>query len=116
MTPYKFFLANAGYSYGRDETPMQGRRRCAQALARAERKAIADGCAYFWERDTDIDSSEWSDERPAWNTWNCRMFNADGRAVATLYGIDLGRDGDPFGHPYARVVQAELAQEHYDNA
>lgn len=50
-------------------------------------------------------------ERPAWALWQCTMRNAKGYTVASLHGIDLGRDGTPDNIPYARVVQAELALE-----
>lgn len=123
MNPYQFFLKHAGYSYDpKTQTPIQGRIRGARALARAEREARDGGFYYTWELD-DYLSSEWIPDNEdggrncdPWQTWRCAMFRADnqetnarGGCVASLHGIDLGRDGEPWGDPYKRVVEAELA-------
>jgi hypothetical protein len=111
QTPEQFFYEHAGYSYDpKKETPEQGRRKCARALARAEAKAYDKGITYKWDVD-DTDSSEWSDERPAWQQWYCIAYNRKGAAIASLSGIDFGRNGEPWGDPYRRVVEAELALE-----
>lgn len=111
-SPYHFFLAHAGYSYDpRTETPMQGRIRCAQTLAYAERCALNSGCSFEWSIDPDITSREWTNEAPAWSTWRCVARDAEGKVFASLHGIDFGRDGEPWGDPYRRVVEAELACE-----
>jgi hypothetical protein len=102
-----FFYANAGYSYGPGETPEEGRAKGAKKLARAERKANALGWKVTWSVDPNIDSSEFSDEKP-WSLWECVMRSSDGDGES-LSGIDFGRDGGPYGDPYARVVEAELA-------
>jgi hypothetical protein len=39
------------------------------------------------------------------------MRDKAGKVVQSLGGVDFGRDGDPWGQPYARVVEAELALE-----
>lgn len=117
-TAYHFFLAQAGYSYAPDkETPMQGRIRCAKSLAYAERCARDAGASFDWSQD-DQTSAEWiSDDndggrnRDPWYTWVCLARDANGKVFASLGGIDFGRDGEPWGDPYRRVVEAELACE-----
>lgn len=106
----EFFYENAGYSYTPgQETAEQGRRRCARALAVAEATAGAIGVTYSWDIDPDVTSADWTDERPAWQTWQC-FAECDG-LTAALVGIDFGRDGSPHSHDYARVIEAELAEE-----
>jgi len=108
-TPYHFFLAHAGYSYdAQKETPMQGRIRCAKQLAAEEKRAKDADVSFEWDYDG-LTSKEWTDEEPAWSTWSCVARNADGEVFASLCGIDFGRDGKPWGDPYRRVVEAELA-------
>ncbi|MCR4302123.1 MAG: hypothetical protein NUV51_10970 [Sulfuricaulis sp.] len=126
MNSYQFFLKHAGYSYSPEtESPMQGRIRVARALAKAERKARDMGISFQWEMD-DYLSSEWIDANKdggrncdPWHTWYCcarpPIEDADtygaGEVLASLGGIDFGRDGEPWGDPYRRVVEAELAIE-----
>lgn len=111
----QFFYEHGSYSYDPlTETPEQGRERCAAELATAEAWAKAVSAEYRWY-ESDIDSSDFSDEAPVWRLWDCSM-HVDGECAASLGAIDFGRDGEP-GHgygilePYARVVQAELAAE-----
>jgi hypothetical protein len=119
MTPYHFFLANAGYSYDpKTETPMQGRIRCAQDLAYAEKHAREAGASFEWSHDVDSTSADWIAPhndggrlRDPWYAWVCLARGADGKVFASLGGIDFGRDGSPWGDPYRRVVEAELACE-----
>jgi hypothetical protein len=87
--------------------------RNAQDLARAEALARAEGCTFEWSVDPHFDSSEWSDETPAWQVWDCVMRDEQGNVVESLGGIDFGRDGEPCGDSYARVVEAELAFQHF---
>lgn len=111
LTPYHFFLKHAGYSYDpKTQTKMQGRIMGAKELAAAERWALDQGCSFDWEVD-DVDSSDWSDERSSWNQWVCIMRDAHGNVMESLCGIDFGRDGEPWGEPYKRVVEAELASD-----
>lgn len=108
----RFFFEHAGYAYyPNKETPEQGRTRGALALADAEAWAKAAGYRFEWYRDPDIDSSDFSDESPAWQLWECAMLAMDGEVVQSLGGIDLGRDGKPSSDPYGRVVEAELASQ-----
>ena len=119
MNPFRFFMQHAGYSYDpKTETPEQGRRRCARSLADAEMRARDAGCSYQWEVDPHARSSDWIADhedggkyRDPWITWQCCMHDAEGEAIASLGGIDFGRNGSPFGSPYKRVVEAELALE-----
>ena len=111
-TAYNFFLANAGYNYNpKTETEIQGRRRCAKGLAKAETWARDQGYSFSWRVDPDIDSSYFSNKRPAWPLWVCDMYGPEGEHVSSMYGIDFGRDGSPYGDSYKRVVEAELACE-----
>lgn len=109
-TPFQFFLAHAGFSYGPEETPAQGRRRCARALASAEKQARDSGMSFEWSLDGH-DSTEWTDERdPATPTWQCLARDESGEIVGSLGGVDFG-DGSPWSDPYRRVVEAEIALE-----
>lgn len=111
MTPYAFFRKHAGYSHNpATETEAQGRARCACNLAAAERYAGDVGLSFEWSVD-DIDSSEWSDDPEPWAQWACVCRDMSGAVVASLGGIDFGRDGEPWGDPYRRVIEAELAAE-----
>lgn len=123
LNPYKFFLKHAGYSYDpKNETPIQGRVRGARALAKAEREARDAGISFQWAPD-DYLSSEWIDNnedggknRDPWHTWECIAWIPDNTSItpeclASLSGIDFGRGGEPWGDPYKRVVEAELALE-----
>ena len=112
----RFFHKHAGYSYDpKTETPLQGRKRCARELAQTEREASQRGFYYLWSIDEAVDSSEFDDDPNPWQLWQCAMFNEDGRIVNSLHGIDFGRDGSPYGDPYRRVVEAELAEEGLTN-
>ncbi len=107
----RFFYNQSGYSYDpKTETREQGRMRGAKALAKAEQEARDAGYCYQWEHDN-VDSSEWSDETPPYVQWICIMRDADGKVLASLGGVDFGRDGEPWGNTYKRVVEAELASE-----
>lgn len=106
-----FFTANAGYARSPGESVAQAKRRCARKLAAAERWAAKRGIGFAWSVDPDCTSSEWCAERPAWQQWQCVARNKRGVIVASLHGIDFGRDGGPCGDAYSRVVEAELAQE-----
>jgi hypothetical protein len=108
----QFFYEHAGWSYHPlTETPERGRMRGARSLAWAEFIAEESGVTFEWGVDADIDSSDFSDETPAWLLWECVAYDADNEVIASLHGIDFGRDGEPDGEPYAKVVEAELASE-----
>jgi hypothetical protein len=122
MNAYRFFLSNAGYSYNPStETKMQGHIRCARSMAAAEQMARNNNCSFEWEwQEDDITSADWcapnedgGRNREPWGTWACIMRDADGKVVQSLGGVDFGRDGTPWDSTYRRVVEAELACEHF---
>ena len=116
---YLFFFDHAGFSYDPlTETAEQGQARCAEQLADAEEQARDAGCSFEWSIDPGTTSADWIDDRKnggkrrnPWATWQCLMRDADGAVVQALGGIDFGRDGSPWGDPYRRVIEAELALE-----
>ncbi len=111
MTPVRFFMANAGYSYNpATETPAQGRYRGARKLAAAESRASARGYSFEWQP-SDEDSSSFCDDEPAWQLWDCLMRDPAGNIVGSLCACDFGRHGSPWGQSYRRVVEAEIACE-----
>ena len=123
LSPYHFFLKHAGYSWDpRTETEQQGRIRSARALASAERDARRRGYYFCWSIDPCTLSSDWFDGNEdgsrnynPWQTWRCTLHGEgatfQGTVGASLHGIDFGHDGEPWGDPYRRVVEAELASE-----
>ena len=115
QSPYRFFFRNAGYSYKPPETPLQGRARCAHALAVAERKASNAGCSFEWSQD-DILASEHGNchKGEDYYLWQCLMRDPNGKACASLGGVDFGPNVEPWGKDYRRVVEAELAMEWTD--
>ena len=80
----------------------------ADALVRAHRSDIR----FAWGRDGRT-NREWTDEGSEYETWYCRAFDMDGCDLASLCGIDFGEYGHPDTEAYARVIEAELAQEIY---
>ena len=107
----EFFYEFAGVSYHpATETPEQGRKNGAVALATAEASASRLGYSFHWDLD-ELDSTEWSDESPAWSQWQCLARNLSGEVIGSLGCVDFGRNGDPWSDPYRRVVEAELAIE-----
>jgi len=112
MADVVFFQENAARSYRPDlETEGVGALRGALLLADAERWARATGVTFDWAIDPDSDSSSFSDDPSPWELWGVIAYDSDGYSIASLGGVDFGRDGAPFGDPYARVVAAELALE-----
>jgi len=116
-TAYHFFLAHAGYSYDpKTQTPMQGRIKAAQKLAKAEQWANETGMYFAWEI-SDIDASDFSDEN--YPLWDCFAYTyTDGEPVLqqSTGAVDFGAECTPWGDPYARVVCAELALDLMPNA
>lgn len=106
-----FFKRHAGYSIAPGETREQGRLRCARALADAEARGRDAGLSFEWSVDPDSDSSDWCDEMPTWQVWQCYAHDESGAVVAYMGAVDFGRDGSPHSDPYRRVVEAELAAE-----
>lgn len=99
QTPFEFFYERAGHS-------------AAQLLADAEARACSLGYTFSWSIDPDIDSSSF---RPytekTYDLWCCLCRDPEGKPASSLGGIDFGADKEPWGDPYCRIVQAELALE-----
>jgi hypothetical protein len=124
-TAYQFFLSHAGYSYNpQTETAIEGRRRCARQLARAERWARAEHLEYVWQDDPDCGPDDFDFEEDKAHVREhgavgcilyrpCPTHGADckhAEHLGSLWGIteslnNAERDA------YRRVVQAELALE-----
>lgn len=101
-----FFLEWAPYSFNpKTETREQGRHRCAQALMDAEAWALDQGIRYEWQAELCPDRSG---VEHTGDIWLCIAW-LGGKVVGSLGGIDLGEEGEPWGHPQGRVVEAELA-------
>lgn len=108
----KFFFEWAGWGYNpATETPQKGREDGAYKLAAAEGHASQQGWSFEWSVDPDVDSSSFSKKRPRWALWQCLCRNENGEPLSSLGGVDFGPDKEPWGDPYRRVVQAELALE-----
>ncbi len=106
-----FFYEHAGWSQSPGESKHQGKTRCAKALAKAEARATSNGYSFAWDIDPDSNSSDFSNRKPYYDLWFCLCRDASGHIVASLYAIDFGAGGSPWGQPYRRVVEAELASE-----
>ena len=127
LTPDElFFYENQGFSYTPEqETEEEGRIRCAVASALAEAEGLAAGLVVRWGVDTDVTSADWveagedgSEGHNPWATWAATCYGPapedeeeDPPILATLGGVDFGRDGSPFGDNYARCVRADLFAE-----
>ncbi len=120
-TNVAFFFKHAGYSYDpKTETPYEGRLRSARLLTLAEKKAKSHSWSFRWTPDYDTLSSDWVEDnkdggknRNPWHTWGCIAYDDESKIVGSLWGIDFGRNGEPWGHTYRRVVEAELALEYF---
>lgn len=112
MEAYWFFYENAGVSWNpKTQTQEEGRREGAEALLKAEFWANKKGCSFDWDH-CDTTSREFTDEGEEYPLWRCVMRDLAGNVVASLSGIDFGLNGEPWGDPYRRVVEAELALEY----
>lgn len=102
----RFFFEHAGYSYDpATETPEQGRRRCAVALAEAEAWAKDVGVAFSWEDDWNVGSHLKYDACDA-EPETCEVALASLGALRA--GVGCVDDADA---NYRRVIEAELADE-----
>lgn len=102
--PVAFFRELAGYSYDPAvETRSQARDRAARELADAEEWAVNAGYSFGWAVDPDDEHTN------GHVTYVCVMYADDGEVMASLGGVDLADKGT--AHPYARVIQAELAAD-----
>lgn len=107
-----FFYDHAGYSYGLNETPEQGKIRCAKSLAEAEAAAQRLNWESHWELDPyacigcDCGSKDckcsMNEPHETYTSW---VTDSAGKSLASLGGIcEPARE-------YIRVVDAELAEE-----
>jgi hypothetical protein len=125
QTAYQFFLRNAGYSYNpATETKIEGRRRCAKALAAAEQWAEAEGLEFVWEDDPDTtaDDFEFPEDKAHVSEHGavgcilyrpCPQHGTDckhAEHLGSLWGITESLNNSE-RDAYRRVVQAELALE-----
>lgn len=74
----------------------------------AEAWASDSGYSFSWQHD-DVDSSHHSDDERSYPWWTCTMRDDAGNVVASLGCIDFGPDCEPWGDPYRRQVEAEIA-------
>ncbi len=104
----KFFFEYAGYGWtpGK-ETSRQGRERGAKHLAKAEQRASEDGYSFVWDKGSMV-----SEDKEPYDLWSCVMKTMKGAVVDSISGVDFGPDGEPWGDPYRRVTEAELALVH----
>lgn len=104
----QFFYDNAGYSYDpKTETKVEGRRRCAAALAAAERR-LKDGPFFI---DYEPDNEPWDGDVPYDGPiWYVGLYSVEGATDSRLLG-GMGMVACEEGDPYMRVVAAELALE-----
>jgi hypothetical protein len=109
----QFFYDHAGYNRSPDEPAWSGRARSAVLSADAERRFNNSDAYMVWEIDPDADNepteSYFVSGFPQWQA----VLMRGNEVLASLGGIDFGRlyRVTPEGHPYARVVTAELASE-----
>jgi hypothetical protein len=101
-----FFHDDAGLCYDpATETPEEGRLRCAQELAEAERWLLRQpGHTVEWDGEPFPDRSGIDHNGPLF----CCLVSVPGVGRQSLGNIDLGPEGD-LNDPYTRVVVAELA-------
>ena len=108
----QFFWDNASYSHiPAIQTREEGHLESAIALAQAELEGCSRGFSFVWAIDPDITSADFSDELPPYEQYQCSCLNYRGQCLASLGGIDFGRDNQPWDQDYRRVVEAELAIE-----
>lgn len=111
----QFFYEHAGYSIKLTETAEQGKLRCAQELAEAERIASNLGWQYEWVDDWEVGSHAkfygpgsvyYNSQQEPDTCESCRIYDpACNQTLASLGCIDNADNN------YRRVVEAELAEE-----
>lgn len=93
---FRFFHEWAGYVVG-------WRAVGALQLAKAEAESSERGWSCEWMGDDECPREQ------GYPQWLCRLLDERGKLLESLGGIDFGPDGEPWGDPYRRVVEAELA-------
>lgn len=110
----QFFYEHGGYSFNPStETAEQGRARCAESLASAERYALSQGFTFEWADDWSVGDhvAEFGDcykDGGPQTCESCVCRDADGNVLASLGCIDDANTN------YRRVIEAELASEGMD--
>jgi hypothetical protein len=100
----RFFYDNAGYSYNPEtETPEDGKRKGAIALAAAVRFALENGWRFDWDNDTDEPCN--CGESDCDHTVEFCLLTHGDTLLGSLSGICGATEN------YRRVVEAELALE-----
>jgi hypothetical protein len=95
-----FFMEYGGYSYDpKTQAKEQGQRESAEALAKAEAWAAANGVSFTWSDDDPMP------DEPASSTCEICIASRRGEIIGSLGAITDATD------EYRRVVQAELALE-----
>src|ERR1039457_4829549 len=102
-----FFYNHGGWSYDPSkESSEEGHYKSAESLAQAFKEVMEADAYVGWEVD-DIDSTEFDSASPPRQLLGSTLF-INGKSVASLSGIDISNTGDP----YAKVIEAELWQDH----
>ena len=114
MNVIEFFRAHAGICIRPGESEEQARDRGARNLAAAEGIAHAAGVSFQCDIDPEVTSADYCDDEPTHATWRVLMYDCEGEIVGSLGGGDFGADGEPWGDPYRRVVEAELCAEYVE--
>lgn len=86
----------------------------AERLATAAEHGALAGLQFQWSHD-DITSEDFTDEGPFYRLWVVIVRDCSGNVVGSLGAVDFGPDGEPWGDPYARLVEAELAVEYFED-
>lgn len=108
MSAEDFFYEHAGYSYDpATQTPEEGHRQSARALADAERWALDNDVTVTWERDPEPWDGDVPYDGPVWQALAVR-YDSPNEVLASLSGIAIDSE-HPDTDPYGRVVSAELA-------
>lgn len=122
-TPAAFFYEHAGHSWTpAKQTEEEGHVETARALALAEARARRTGWAFEWTITNDTARSyaeeiarvtglpaEIPQKGGYHRLWHCTARNYDGIVMGSVGCVDFGPRCKPWGSPYRRVVEAELA-------
>lgn len=106
----RFFYDHGGWSYDPvNETPEQGRIRCAKVLARAEERLKNGPYFITWDDDPEPWDGDTPYDGPLWivSLWKVPIDSSQ----ATVLGA-VGSVATTLADPYTRVIEAELALEH----
>lgn len=114
-----FHFEHGAFSYGQDETRLEGRIRCAREAANAEAQAKErgwqievqeDGQRYGWQNGNfDIITHGRADDGKLYTGYDVTLIDKDGDRLTSLGGVCF--DGNDSHEPYRRVLFAQLAQE-----